>query len=545
LKAVIYARNSTEGQREESIEGQLRECTQYCDKNGITIVRHYIDRAFSAKTDNRPEFLQMIKDSAKGLFDMVIVWKLDRFSRNRYDSAHYKALLRKNGVKVVSATENIADGPEGIILESLLEGMAEYYSAELSVKVTRGHTENALKCKTNGGTLPLGYCSDSEQNILIDPITAAIPIEIFTRYDNGETIKEICDELNSRGLKTRNGKKFKVNGVSIILSNRKYIGEYRYRDVVTPDGIPAIIDKDMFERVQERMAKNKRAPARKKAEDEYLLTTKLFCGTCGRIMAGESGTSGTRKVKHYYYKCGGAKRHLGCTRKAIKKDWIEKVVVLQTVARVLKDEEIERIADALLKMQEQEDTTIPAMQAQLKECEKAIENMLNAIQSGILTESTKGRLEQLEEQQRNLKTTILRAEIRCPKYSKERIVNWISRFKGGNPNNRNYQRQIIDTFVNSVYVYDDKLVFTYNFKDGTETITLEEIEAAFGSDLNYCAPPKQKIRTQGRSAMGSDFLFYSGIYDDRISFISCLYILLPRISPLALKQIARISVGFS
>ena len=172
-------------------------------------------------------------------------------------------------------------------------------------------------------------------------------------------------------------------------------------------------------------------------------------------------------------------------------------MVLQTVARVLKDEEIERIADALLKMQEQEDTTIPAMQAQLKECEKAIENMLNAIQSGILTESTKGRLEQLEEQQRNLKTAILRAEIRRPKYSKERIVNWISRFKGGNPNNRNYQRQIIDTFVNSVYVYDDKLVFTYNFKDGTETITLEEIEAAFGSDLNHSAPPKILVLMNG------------------------------------------------
>ena len=152
----------------------------------------------------------------------------------------------------------------------------------------------------------------------------------------------------------------------------------------------------------------------------------------------------------------------------------------------------ERIADALLKMQEQEDTTIPAMQAQLKECEKAIENMLNAIQSGILTESTKGRLEQLEEQQRNLKVAIMQAEIKRPKYSRERIVNWISRFKGGNPNNRNYQRQIIDTFVNSVYVYDDKLVFTYNFKDGTETITLEEIEAAFGSDLNHSAPPENR-----------------------------------------------------
>ncbi len=489
MKAVIYARYSSDSQREESIDGQIRECTEYAERNGITILGSYVDRALSARTDDRPDFQRMIADSEKRLFDIVLVWKLDRFSRDRYDSAHYKHILKKNGVRVMSVKENISDGPEGIILESILEGYAEYYSAELSEKIQRGQTENALKCKTNGGTLPLGYCSDNEQNILIDPVTAAIPLEIFTRYDNGESIKEICDALNSRGLKTRNGKKFKVNGVSIILTNRKYMGEYKYRDILKPDGIPAIIDKDMFERVQERMAKNKRAPAHKKAEDEYLLTTKLFCGTCGRIMAGECGTSGTKKVKHHYYKCGGAKRHLGCKRKAIKKDWIEKVVVLQTVARVLKDEEIERIADALLKMQEQEDTTIPAMQAQLKECEKAIENMLNAIQSGILTESTKGRLEQLEEQQRNLKVAILQAEIKRPKYSRERIVNWISRFKGGNPNNRNYQRQIIDTFVNSVYVYDDKLVFTYNFKDGTETITLKEIEAAFGSDLNHSAPP--------------------------------------------------------
>lgn len=156
MKAVIYARYSSENQREESIEGQLRECTAYCKKNDITIVRSYIDRALSAKTDNRPDFQRMIKDSAKGLFDVVLVWKLDRFARNRYDSAHYKAQLKKFGVRVLSATENISEGPEGIILESLLEGMAEYYSAELSEKVIRGHTENALKCKYNGGTPTFG-----------------------------------------------------------------------------------------------------------------------------------------------------------------------------------------------------------------------------------------------------------------------------------------------------------------------------------------------------------------------------------------------------
>ena len=149
MKAVIYARYSSDNQREASIEGQIRECTAFAEKNGITVLRHYIG-AISAKTDNRPEFQNMIKDSNKKLFDMIIVWKLDRFARNRYDSARYKAQLKKNGVKVVSATEVISDGAEGIILESMLEGFAEYYSVDLSEKVVRGMTDNALKCMFNG-----------------------------------------------------------------------------------------------------------------------------------------------------------------------------------------------------------------------------------------------------------------------------------------------------------------------------------------------------------------------------------------------------------
>ena len=159
MKAVIYARFSSDRQREESIEGQLRECREYAKKNGITIVHEYIDRALSASkdTEKRLDFLRMIRDSGKGQFEAVLVWKLDRFARDRYDSAHYKHILKKNGVRVISATEPISDGPEGIILESMLEGMAEYYSAELSVKIHRGQKENALKCRNNGGVIPLGY----------------------------------------------------------------------------------------------------------------------------------------------------------------------------------------------------------------------------------------------------------------------------------------------------------------------------------------------------------------------------------------------------
>lgn len=122
MKAVIYARYSSDNQREESIDGQLRECMEYAKFNDIDVVNSYIDRALSAKTDNRPNFQRMIKDSYKGLFDVALVWKLDRFARNRYDSAHYKTILKRNGVRVLSAKETISEGAEGILLESMLEG---------------------------------------------------------------------------------------------------------------------------------------------------------------------------------------------------------------------------------------------------------------------------------------------------------------------------------------------------------------------------------------------------------------------------------------
>lgn len=498
MKAVIYARYSSDSQREESIEGQIRECTDYAERNKITILTSYIDRALSARTADRPQFQQMIRDSEKGLFDTVLVWKLDRFSRDRYDSAHYKHILKKNGVKVISAKENISDGPEGIILESMLEGYAEYYSAELAQKIQRGQKENAMKCKSNGGSIPLGYYVDPAAHALaIDPITAEIVREIYTLYNNGVQMKAIANSLNARGLRNTRGRPFSVNNIHQVLKNRRYIGEYRYGDVVVEGGVPAIVEQDIFERVQKRMEKNRRAPGRATAHEEYLLTTKLFCGTCGRIMAGESGRSGNGTV-HYYYKCGGAKRHKGCKRKAIKKDWIERVAVMLTVEKVLNDRTIDRIADEIVLMQSRENTTVPALEQEKKACEKSISNLLNAIQAGILTPSTKDRLEQLEAQRDKLDAAILQAKMERPVYTKEEIVAWIRHYKHGNINDKDYQKEIIDTFLNSIYVYDDYLVLTYNYKDGTETLTLEEIEAAFRSDLCSCAPPNRQSQCDCR-----------------------------------------------
>ena len=275
MTGVIYARYSSDNQREESIEGHLRECKVFAEKNGIDIVGTYIDRALSAKTDNRPDFQKMIKDSAKKQFDCVIVWKLDRFARNRYDSAHYKSILKKNGVRVLSATEAISQGAEGIILESVLEGMAEYYSAELAEKVIRGQTENALSCRFNGGTVPIGFKINKDRKFEIDTETAPYVLDAFKKYEEGITMQEIADDLNAKGVRNNRGTKLNINAISTMLSNRRYMGEYYYRDIVIPDGIPAIVPKDLFLRVQERMSKNKNSPARYRADEHYILSTKL------------------------------------------------------------------------------------------------------------------------------------------------------------------------------------------------------------------------------------------------------------------------------
>ncbi len=490
MNGIIYARYSSDSQREESIEGQIRECKAFAEKNDIHIVDTYIDRALSAKTDNRPSFQQMIKDSSKKNFDVVVVWKLDRFARNRYDSAHYKTMLKKNGVKVISATEAISEGAEGILLETMLEGMAEYYSVELAEKVNRGLKENALKCKYNGGTLPIGYVVDSDKHYQLDPVTAPAVADAFKMYANGMGMQQIADELNIRGVRTqRNNGKLDVDNITCMLHNRKYTGEYRYKDVVIPGGIPAIVTEELFEKVQERMILNKKAPAKHKAEDEYLLTTKLYCAKCNCYMVGESGTSHTGYV-HHYYKCVSAKNHKGCKKKTVKKDWIENLVLKEIQKVIFDDELLERLTDMALEKLGSENKVLPILQKRYSETERAINNMLNAIEQGIVTPSTKQRLEELEQQKGELSVQIMKEEMSKPVLTREQILFWFHRLRKLNIEKLEHRRKLFDTFINAIYLDDDKMVITFNFKDGSKTITFAEIEEAEkGSDFTDFGAP--------------------------------------------------------
>ena len=503
MTAVIYARYSSDNQREESIEGQIRECTAYAEKNGITVIKHYIDRALSAKTDNRPDFQQMIKDSEKRLFDIVLVWKLDRFARNRYDSAHYEYLLERNHVKLVSATEPISDSPAGIMVKSMLTGMAEYYSAELSEKVVRGMTENVLKGKYNGGTIPIGFKVDEEKFFQVDPLKAPFVVEAFQRYNDGATMKELMNWLNDSGVTTNRNQKFTYNSIQTLLTNRRYIGENRFKDIVMPDSIPVIIEKELFDSVQDKIAKNRRAPARHKAEDDYLLTTKLFCGMCGAMMFGECGTSRNKNV-HHYYKCANAKRTKTCKKKTVRKEWLEDLVVNETMKMIRDDDCIRSIVDAVMILQEQENTVLPLLEKQMKDIERGIENLLNAIQEGILTSSTKGRLEKLEAQQKELEIRIAEEKLAKPKVSADFVKFWLTNFRKLDPNVKSHRETLINTFVNAVYLYDEKVLITFNYKDGTKTITFDEIAAknapgGNGSDLGCFAPPRTPVSNGYRS----------------------------------------------
>lgn len=477
MNAVIYARYSSHNQREESIEGQLRECHDFAKKNDITVVGEYCDYALSGKTDQRPEFQRLIKDSERHQFDAVIMYTLDRFARNRYDSAIYKAKLKKNGVKIYYAKQPMPDTPEGIILESVLEGYAEYYSENLARSIKRGMRENALHCMATGQVVPLGYKIENKKYV-IDPVGAKAVRYIFEQYAKGMSKSQIVRECNVRGYKTSRGTAFTFNSLDHLLRNDRYKGVYRYTDVVIEGGMPVIIDADLFDRVQEKLKIKRNTKATAKAKEEYILTTKLFCGHCGKPMTGESGRSKTGRV-YRYYKCSCRKKGGKCDKKPEKKDELERLVVEYTVHTVLTDENIELIAEKvyqLLVEESQDKTYLDGLKMKLKDVEKRAKNIMTAIESGIFNSMTAQRLSELEQEKESLTVSIAKEEIKRPTLTKEHIIYWLSKFKDGDINDIDYQRSIIDTLVNSIYVYDNpdgttKYVITYN-TSGSNTRTV-------------------------------------------------------------------------
>lgn len=481
VDVTLYLRFSSERQKEQSIEGQLRDCIAYCKRKGYRIVAIYVDRALTARKDveKRVRFQQMISDSVHHLWDLVIVWKLDRFARNREDSAVFKMRLRKNGVRVESATEAISQNPEGIILESVLEGIAEYYSADLSQKITRGLRESALKGQCVGGHVPLGYKLENHK-LVIDPTTAHIVQEAFQLYANGESVADICRLFNSKGYRTAKGAEFNRSSFKSMFKNERYVGVYLYKDIRIEDAIPPIVDKGLFDEVQRRLAKTADAPARGKAKVDYLLSGKLFCGHCGAPMNGESGTSRTGTV-HNYYACYTRKRKRECDKRPLKKEYIEYIVARDAIT-LLTDKVIEEMANMAIAQSERdlkENTRIPELTAKKQEVEQSISNITKAVEKGIASDALLNRLMELEAEKKDLNTQLAEEEKYIYRIDRDQIVSWLSEFKNGDIEDENFRRHVIDLMVNSVTVWDEpdgfKITTAYNLTSNkTKTFRVSE-----------------------------------------------------------------------
>lgn len=511
-RAVVYARYSSHRQGEQSIEGQLAAAKAYANARGYTIIHEYIDRAMTGRNDNRDEFQRMLSDCGKKQFTVIIVWKVDRFGRNREEITFNKYRAKKHGVRVEYVAENMGEGPESVILESVLEGMAEYYSLQLSQNIKRGYLENAKKCKYAGGRVPLGYKLDSEHRFVIDPDTAPTVRRIFAMYSEGQTIAEVIAQLNEEGLHTNMGLPFTKNSLRALLKNEKYIGIYDFKngEVRIENGVPAIVDKDTFYKTQKLLQTNQRAPFARWTKADYILTNKLFCGSCGSLMIGESGTSKTG-ARYNYYSCTNHKHKKDCRRRAVRQDLIEPYVLENTQEMIMDDEVLDFIVNSVWDFYERQDQTrdkIKALEAQRRDAENAVNNLMRAIEAGMpLTDMTKNRLSELDAQITAITTALAQTQLESGfQLQKEHIQFFLEEFRKLDYTDRKCQQRLIDVFVNSIYVTDDELVLNFNFGGDKVTLRFPQFKAAQDAGVFDC---RAFASTRKR---GYELVFYENVF---------------------------------
>lgn len=511
--AVIYARYSSSGQREESIEGQVRDCREFARRSGLRVVAVYPDRALSGTSDQRPMFQKMIRDSESGAFSAVICWKMDRFARNRYDAAIYKARLRQHGVRLLYAKESIPEGPEGIILESIMEGFAEYYSANLSQNVKRGNYESALKRQTLGVKV-YGLRKAADGTFEPDPDKAPIVQRIFAEYAAGKSTVDIIARLNASGLRTATGRPFNANSIRRILQNEKYAGVYRYLDIIEdPHGIPPLVSRETFDKVQELLKMHHEKPALKKEDGGFLLTGKLFCGHCGEPMTSYAGT-GHNGTTYRYYICNAARKKK-CDKKKNPKQELEDLVVRKLAEAARSDEIVNAFADRYMAWQEQEHSADPAaeLEASLTQVESAIGGCLKAIESGFFSAELGARLKSLEAQKAELQGSISIARLEQPRLDRDSVIWFLRNFRDGDLEDPVWRSYLVDTFLLAAYAFDDgRLILQLNFTGDDSRLTLEGALTALSEGEPLPSPSSHftPCGVPDGANQNSCILFYAG-----------------------------------
>ena len=480
LKAIEYARYSSNNQREESIDAQLRAIQAYARSNNIQIVETFTDEAITGKFDTRDNFQKMIQGILKGHYDvdLVLVHKFNRFARNKYDSAIYKKRLKEAGVKVVSVTQNIDDTPEGAMMESFLEAMDEYYSANLALEVQKGLRENALKGKHSGGKVLYGFDVD-ENGHYVPNENAKVVKRIFEEFAAGYPKSEICERLNREGYRNQQGKTFNVRTIYDMLRNEKYIGNFIYTIAKTEtirldDIIPPIVDKDLWVKVQER--NNKQVKARYTQKRMYHLTGKAFCEHCGSHVSG-AGSKRTRDGKdlYYYYKCVGKVKHKnGCTAPSINKDWLEENVLRLVMREVMNEEkinEIARLTYAELDIMKEEPTiSLEQLEKELSQIKKKQERLMELFLDGDMDKKLlDSKNDEFKQRRYSIETEIEKRKrlASSDNISVENIADYLTQFverlkAKKETDNDEFLRAVFNAFVDKVNISDKQITVHIN-----------------------------------------------------------------------------------
>lgn len=484
--AVIYARFSSHNQKEESIEQQVAECKLYAANNGYTVLDTYSDAAISGKTENRTQFQRMKNDAKKGKFAVIIAYKSNRIARNMINALNFENEMEKLGIRVCYAKEEFGNNAAGRFALRTMMNVNQFYIENMAEDVKRGMADNAEKCKVNG-PVPYGFQASRDGYYEINPFESAVVREIFNRTLQGETFTDIADSLNERRIQTRLNRKWTSRSFQSMLRNERYIGTYIFDKTRIEDGIPAIIEKELFLAVKEKLENKPNPQGRHRENGDYLLSGKLYCGECGKLMMGLSGTSKSGDL-HCYYACVGKKEKINrCHKKNVRRDEIETKIAIAVQRYILQDDVIEWIADAVIEYQNihSNKDEIKRLQSELADVKKKINNMVDAIESGIITATTKERLEALESDRNKIEGQIALKKAEMPLVSREKILDWMNSFAGANIQDKKIQAQLFKAFVKKVYLYDDgraRIVFDLYNNTNTEadirTLDIDSCESA-------------------------------------------------------------------
>ena len=485
VNAAIYARYSSAVQNDASIEQQIAECQEFARVKGYKIIATFADHAISGRTDRRPEFQKLMKAAERHEFQVVLAYKSNRISRNMLHALSYEDKLAKLGIDVYYCKEEFGNNAAGRFALRTMMNVNQFYSENLAEDTRRGLMDNARQCKANG-SLPYGYRRGEDGKFVIDEDKAAVVREIFRRVADGELKSRIADDLNARMIRTASGGLWGKNAFSAMLQNERYKGVYIYAEVRIPGGIPAIVDEDLFDRAFEQYDhERKTIKSRRRRDDmEYLLTGKLFCSYCLDPMVGTSGTSRTGAM-YYYYRCrNNAEKHT-CQKKPVWKQLIENLVVSALQDCITKPENVEWLTDMVMRFKDRilAESDIGNLEERLREVKTSIKNIMKAIEAGILTETTKERLQELETEQKQILADLLTERRKIPDISRDHVLYYFEHFRNGSVDDVKYQKQLIRHFLRAVYLYDDHIKITFDFTEDSDPGIEIPIETDSGSDV--------------------------------------------------------------